>query len=67
MNHNTLMKKPLTTVIRIANGTYADYAVFIRQGHLADFRELEELRMTEGISVADKYRQIYGAGGEYHE
>ena len=47
--------------------TVADYAVFIRQGHLADFRELEELRMTEGISVADKYRQIYGAGGEYHE
>lgn len=41
--------------------TVADYAVFIRQSHLIEVRELEELRISEGISVADKYRQIYGS------
>ncbi len=43
--------------------TVADYAVFIRKGKLVDMRELEELRISEGISVADKYRQIYAADG----
>ncbi len=46
--------------------TVADYAVFIKKSHLIEVRELEELRMSEGISVTDKYRQIYGGanGGE---
>lgn len=45
--------------------TVADYAVFIKQSHLIEVRELEELRISEGISVADKYRQIYAnIGGE---
>ena len=46
--------------------TVADYAVFIKKSHLVEMRELEELRMSEGISVTDKYRQIYGGanGGE---
>ena len=44
--------------------TVADYAIFIRESHLADFRQLEELRISEGISVADKYRQIYGGKEE---
>ena len=43
--------------------TVADYAVFIRKGHLIELRGLEELRSSEGISVADKYRQIYAADG----
>ena len=43
----------------------ADYAVFIKQSHLIEVRSLEELRLTEGISMTDKYRQIYGqVGGE---
>ena len=43
--------------------TVADYAVFIKNGHLIEIRELEELRRTDGISVADRYRQIYGVDG----
>ena len=43
----------------------ADYAVFIKQSHLIEVRSLEDLRLTEGISMTDKYRQIYGQfGGE---
>ncbi len=46
--------------------TVADYAVFIKQSHLIEVRGLEELRASEGISVADKYRQIYAnVGGEF--
>ena len=46
--------------------TVADYAVFIKQSHLIEVRGLEELRASEGISVADKYRQIYAnIGGEF--
>lgn len=40
--------------------TIADYAIFIRQSHLIEVRSLEELRSTENISVADRYRQIFG-------
>ena len=43
--------------------TVADYAIFMKESRLVDFRELEELRTTEGISVTDKYRQIYGTNG----
>ena len=43
--------------------TVADYAVFIKKGHLIEIRELEELRSQEGVSVADKYREIYGHNG----
>ena len=39
--------------------TIADYAIFIRQSQLIDVLALDELRKKEGISVADKYRQIY--------
>ena len=42
--------------------TVADSAIFIKQGDLIDVCELETLRMREGISVADKYRQIFGGG-----
>ncbi len=46
--------------------TVADYAVFIKQSHLIEVRGLEELRASEGISVADKYRQIYAnIGGAF--
>lgn len=46
--------------------TVADYAVFIKQSHLIEVRGLDELRASEGISAADKYRQIYAnIGGEF--
>ena len=38
----------------------ADWAVFIRQGRLVEIRNLEEMRMADGISMADRYREIYG-------
>jgi len=38
----------------------ADRAVFIRQGRLADNVDLEVMRNEQGISMADRYRQIYG-------
>ncbi len=40
----------------------ADQAVFIRNGRLADVADLEQLRDERGISMADRYREIYGHG-----
>lgn len=41
-----------------------DSAIFIKQSHLVTVCEVEELRMQQGKSVADLYREIYGHGGE---
>ena len=38
----------------------ADWAVFIRNGRLAEIRDLEEMRAVDGVSMADRYRTIYG-------
>jgi len=38
----------------------ADWAVFIQQGRLVEIRDLEEMRETDGVSMADRYRAIYG-------
>lgn len=38
----------------------ADRAVFIRQGKLIEVRDLEEMRERDGVSMADRYREIYG-------
>ena len=40
--------------------TLADRAVFLSEGRLIEQRDLEEMRETEGLSLADRYRQIYG-------
>ena len=40
----------------------ADRAVFIRHGRLAEIRDLEEMRETDGVSMADRYREIFGHG-----
>ena len=40
----------------------ADQAVFIRNGKLIEVRDLEELRETDGVSMADRYRMIFGHG-----
>ncbi len=37
----------------------ADRAVFIRQGKLVEVDDLEEMRDTRGVSMADRYREIY--------
>ena len=42
----------------------ADTAIFIKQGHLAGIWKVKELRETQGKSVTDQYREIYGHGGE---
>ena len=43
----------------------ADSAVFMKKGKLAGFHGIKELKEKEGISVTDKYREIYGhAEGE---
>ncbi|MBQ2461799.1 MAG: ABC transporter ATP-binding protein [Clostridiales bacterium] len=41
----------------------ADKAVFIRKGQLVDQVDLEQLRTEKGISMADRYREIYGHEG----
>ena len=41
----------------------ADRAVFIRNGQLVEVRDLEEMRETEGVSMADRYRAIFGHAG----
>jgi len=38
----------------------ADRAVFIRNGRLVEVRDLEEMRESGHISMADRYREIYG-------
>lgn len=38
----------------------ADRAVFIRDGRLVEVRDLEEMRETDGVSMANRYREIYG-------
>lgn len=40
----------------------ADRAVFIRNGRLVECRDLEEMRETDGVSMADRYREIFGHG-----
>lgn len=37
----------------------ADRAVFIKQGNLVEAVDLEQLREERGLSMADRYRQIY--------
>ncbi len=37
-----------------------DTAVFIRQGRLVEVRNLEEMREDDHVSMADRYREIYG-------
>lgn len=38
-----------------------DFAIFISNAHLVGIYEVEELRQNEGVSLADKYRGIYGS------
>ena len=38
----------------------ADRAVFISEGRLVECVDLEEMRTQQGVSMADRYRQIYG-------
>ena len=40
----------------------ADRAVFIRSGKLIEVRDLEEMRETDGVSMADRYREIFAHG-----
>ncbi len=37
----------------------ADQAVYMREGHLVEIDDLEELRQSQGVSMADRYREIY--------
>ncbi|MCR5565951.1 MAG: ABC transporter ATP-binding protein [Clostridiales bacterium] len=37
----------------------ADRAVFIRKGQLVEVRDLEEMRESDGVSMADRYREIF--------
>ena len=37
-----------------------DTAVFIKQGKLIEVRNLEEMREADHVSMADRYREIYG-------
>ncbi len=38
----------------------ADRAVFIKKGKLVENVDLEEMRQEKGVSMADRYREIYG-------
>lgn len=41
-----------------------DTAVFMKDSRLVEVCEAEELRIRQGKSIVDKYREIYGRGGE---
>ena len=41
-----------------------DVAIFLKQSNLIEVRDTEELRISEGKSIVDRYREIYGNGGE---
>ena len=40
--------------------TIADKAVYLKNGCLAEFTDLEAMRSERGLSMADRYREIYG-------
>ncbi|MBR0463135.1 MAG: ABC transporter ATP-binding protein [Clostridia bacterium] len=40
--------------------TIADWAVFLKNGRLVEMRDLEQMRSTDHVSMADRYREIYG-------
>lgn len=40
-----------------------DTAFFVKDGHLVKTCHVEDLRITEGKSIVDEYREIYGQGG----
>ena len=42
----------------------ADWALFIKEGKLVQLCDLEKMREEEGVSMADRYREIYGHAGE---
>ena len=42
----------------------ADTAIFVKESHLIEVCDVETLRMEQGKSVADRYREIYGHGGD---
>lgn len=42
----------------------ADTAVFVKQGRLVEVRDLEEMRNTDGVSMADRYRAVFGRSEE---
>ena len=37
-----------------------DTAVFIREGHLVEVRNLREMEEIDGVSLTDRYRQVFG-------
>ena len=37
-----------------------DRAIFIQDGHFAGMYDVEQLRVMDSISLADKYRTVYG-------
>ncbi len=42
----------------------ADQAVFIKQGRLIETADIEKMRDERGLSMADRYREIYGHSEE---
>ena len=42
----------------------ADRAVFLKNGELIEVRDLNEMRNTDGVSMSDRYRAIYGHAKE---
>ena len=38
----------------------ADRAIFIKEGHLIEVRDLKQMHEQDGVSMADRYRAIYG-------
>lgn len=41
-----------------------DTAIFMKESHLIEVCDVEDLRIQQGKSIADRYREIYGHGGE---
>lgn len=41
-----------------------DSAIFIKDSHLIEVCDVEQLRIRDGKSIVDLYREIYGNGGE---
>lgn len=40
--------------------TVADKAVFISEGRLIEVRDIHEMQETDGITLVDRYRQVFG-------
>ena len=44
--------------------SYVNIALFFSEGKLISTEDVEELRSSRGMALTDRYRELFGKGGE---